>query len=303
MRTLVTGAAGFIGRRLMQAGHRALVRQPAGFANEMIGDLRDRGSLEAACDGMEVVFHCAGHAHALSSGRTDIHHEVNHAGVRNLLEAAGQAGVKSFVFLSSVKAMAEPGNECAGENWPGEPVTAYGLAKQAAEKAVLEAGLKYGMHVVNLRLAMVYGHGGRGNLERMANAIRSGWFPPLPDTGNRRSLVHVQDVVEAMRVVAGRKEANGQNYIVADAQPYSSREIYEAIRLALGMPASPLFTVPAGLLRTAGRLNGRLYEIVDRLIGSACYSPARIERELGWRARVCLSEGLKEMLLTSGVVK
>lgn len=303
MRTLVTGAAGFIGRRLMQTGHRALVRRPAGFADEVIGDLRDLRSLEAACDAMEVVFHCAGHAQALSSGRTDIHLEVNRAGVRNLLEAAGQAGVKRFVFLSSVKAMAEPATDCAGEDWPGEPATAYGLAKQAAEKAVLEAGAKYGMHVVNLRLAMVYGHGGRGNLERMANAIRSGWFPPLPDTGNRRSLVHVQDVVEAMRVVAGRSEANGKTYIVADAQPYSSHEIYEAIRLVLGMPASPRFTVPAGLLRAAGRLNGRLYEIVDRLIGSACYSPARIERELGWRARVGLSEGLKEMLLMSGVVQ
>jgi nucleoside-diphosphate-sugar epimerase len=116
-------------------------------------------------------------------------------------------------------------------------------------------------------------------------------------------VVHVQDVVEAIRVVAGRNEANGKTYIVADAQPYSSREIYEAIRIALGMPPSPTFTVPAGWLRTAGRLNGRLYEIVDRLIGSACYSPARIERELGWRARVGLAEGLKEMLSMSGDVQ
>ncbi len=303
MRTLVTGATGFIGGRLMQADHRALVRQPSGFAGEVVGDLRDRRSLEAACDGMEVVFHCAGHAHAFSSGSTDIHHEVNHEGVKNLLAVAGQTSVKRFVFLSSVKAMAEPGNACVGEDWPGEPATVYGLAKQAAEKAVLEAGAKYGMHVVNLRLAMVYGHGGRGNLERLARAIRSGWFPPLPETRNRRSLVHVQDVVEAMRVVAGRDEANGKTYILADSKPYSSREIYEAIRIALGMSPSPPFTVPACFLRTAGQLNGRLNQIVDRLIGSACYSPARIESELGWRAKIGLAEGLKEMLLTPGAVK
>lgn len=87
--------------------------------------------------------------------------------------------------------MAEPGDACADKDWPGEPATPYGRAKRAAEDAVLEAGAKYGMHVVNLWLAMVYGHGGRGNLERMARGIRAGWFPPLPETGNRRSLVHM----------------------------------------------------------------------------------------------------------------
>ncbi len=303
MRTLVTGATGFIGGRLMRVDHRALVRRPAGFPFEVIGDLRDRRSLDAACENMEVIFHCAGHAHASLSGPKDIHNDVNYVGVRNLLEAATEAGVKRFVFLSSVKAMAEPGDECAGEDWPGEPTTAYGRAKQAAEEAVLEAGVKFGMHVVNLRLAMVYGNGGRGNLERMASAIRCGWFPPLPETGNRRSLVHVEDVVEVMNLAARRTEANGKTYIVADSRAYSSREIYQAIRVALAMPPSPRFTVPAGLLRAAGRCSGRLNEIVDRLIGSACFSPTRIELELGWRARIGFAEGLREMLSMPRVLK
>ncbi len=212
-----------------------------------------------------------------------------------MVEAAGQAGVKRFVFLSSVKAMAEPGDACASEEWPGEPLTAYGQAKRAAEQVVLEAGAKYGMHVVNLRLAMVYGRGGRGNLERMARAIQRGWFPPLPETGNKRSLVHVDDVVSAMRLVAERPAANGRTYIVADAQAYSGRELYDAIRAVLSAPTFS-WSVPAGLLRAAGRLNGRVGEVVDRLIGSACYSPARIERELGWRAKVGLEDGLQEML-------
>ncbi|MCZ7655575.1 MAG: NAD-dependent epimerase/dehydratase family protein [Rhodocyclaceae bacterium] len=90
------------------------------------------------------------------------------------------------------------------------------------------------MHVVNLRLAMVYGHGGRGNLERMARGIRAGWFPPLPDSGNRRSLVHVEDVVAAMGMVAQAPAANGRTYIVADPKAYSGREIYDAIRRGLG---------------------------------------------------------------------
>ncbi len=300
MTTLVTGATGFIGRRLMKPDYRALVRHPVGFKNEIFGDLCDRRSLENVCNDIDVVFHCAGNAHALQPGPASIHYDVNYLGVRNLLEVAGKAGVKYFVFLSSVKAMADPGNECVGEDWPGEPRSSYGRAKRAAENAVLEAGTKFGMHVVNLRLAMVYGHGGRGNLERMANAIRAGWFPPLPDTGNKRSLVHVQDVVDVLHLVAKQPDANGRTYIVADSRAYSSRVIYDSIRLAIGLPPDPTFTVPAGMLRTVGRLNSRLGELVDRLIGSACYSTLRIELELGWRARIGLKDGLAEMLSVRG---
>ncbi|MHB1360829.1 MAG: NAD-dependent epimerase/dehydratase family protein [Rhodocyclaceae bacterium] len=305
---LITGATGFIGHRLLQTGDRGLVRNAAAIPGAMRGDLLDPASLALACAGIETVFHCAGYAHAFTSSDPDAHGRINFEGTRNLLTAAGAAGVKRFVFLSSVKAMAEPGDECVDEDWPGEPVTPYGRAKRAAEALVLEAGAKFGMHVVNLRLAMVYGRGGRGNLERMARGIRAGWFPPLPETGNRRSLVHVDDVVAALRLVAETPAANGRTYIVADPRAYSGREIYDAIRAASAAGAVPhaghsisptptfRWSVPAGVLRAAGRLNGRLGEIVDRLIGSACYSPARIERELGWRAKVGLEAGLREML-------
>ena len=303
--SLITGATGFIGRRLLQPGDRALARDGTKMPGAVRGDLLDPASLAAACKGIETVFHCAGYAQAFASSDPDAHWRINFEGTRNLLTTAGEAGVKRFVFLSSVKAMAEPGDECVDEDWPGEPVTPYGKAKRAAEDAILEAGARYGMHVVNLRLAMVYGRGGRGNLERMARGIRAGWFPPLPETGNRRSLVHVDDVVSVMRLVAEAPAANGRTYIVADPRAYSGREIYDAIRAASAAGAvspTPTFrwSVPAGVLRAAGRLNGRLGEIVDRLIGSACYSPARIERELGWRARIGLAAGLLEMLSIPG---
>ena len=303
--SLITGATGFIGRRLLQPGDRALARDGTKMPGAVCGNLLDPASLAAACKGIETVFHCAGHAHAFASSDPEAHWRINFEGTRNLLAAAGEAGVKRFVFLSSVKAMAEPGDKCVDEDWPGEPVTPYGKAKRAAEDAVLEAGVRYGMHVVNLRLAMVYGRGGRGNLERMARGIRAGWFPPLPETGNRRSLVHVDDVVSVMRLVAEATAANGRTYIVADPRAYSGRELYDAIRAASAagaVPPTPTFrwSVPAGVLRAAGRLNGRLGEIVDRLIGSACYSPARIEREPGWRARIGLAEGLREMLSIPG---
>jgi nucleoside-diphosphate-sugar epimerase len=130
----------------------------------------------------------------------------------------------------------------------------------------------------------------------------------LPETGNHRSLVHVDDVVAAMRLVAGDERAAGRTYIVAAPEAPSGRELYDALRKALGM--SPCaWEVPASVLRMGAWLGDGLEalarrrmpldsEVLERLLGSAWYSPARIERELGWRARVSLAEGLREMFET-----
>ena len=312
---LVTGATGFIGSRLIGALEadgatcRCLSRKPIPLHDAFVADLADKSALTAACTGVDRIFHCAGHAHAFSSLTGDdaaVHWQVNFEGTRNLVEAAGQSGVKRFVFLSSVKAMAEPGESCADEDFPGQPETAYGQAKRAAEEEVADVGRRYGMHVVNLRLAMVYGSGGRGNLERMGRLVKRGLFPPLPETGNRRSLVHVDDVVGAMRLVADADRANGGTYIVASSTAPSGRELFDALRSALGMPRCS-WAVPGVLLRAvaigADGLEAIVKrrmpfdgEVLDRLLGSAWYSPARIERELGWRARVSLADGLAEML-------
>ncbi len=317
MRTLVTGATGFIGQRLLRSGVLqsaiAMVRNNSGDAlpfgtsfNIVYGDLLDPTSLHKACTNIHTIFHCAGYAHAFTTSNPDAHWNINFKGTQNLLKAAGQAGVKRFVFLSSVKAMAEPGQKCITESWAGPPITAYGQAKRAAEDAVLEAGSKYDMHVVNLRLAMVYGSGGHGNLERMAHAIQAGWFPPLSETGNKRSLVHIDDVIAAMQLVAEHPKANGKTYIIADPQIYSGHEIYIALRKALNLKPVYLY-VPAWLLRTGGytgdilgKVLGRTMpittEIVERLLGSACFLPTCIEQELGWQAQIELESGLQEML-------
>lgn len=312
---LVSGASGFIGRRLVShlsaegAVFRKLVRAAGAGMSSVTGDLTDPSSLVQACAEITSVFHCAGYAHAFSAlcGEDSAKHwAVNFEGTRNLVEAAGRAGVRSFVFLSSVKAMAKPGDSCVDESFPGDPETPYGRSKLAAEQAVLEAGRHYGMHVVNLRLAMVYGSGGRGNLERMGCLVKRGLFPPLPETGNHRSLVHVDDVVSALRLVASDSRANGRTYIIASQHAPSGRGLYDALRRTLALPPC-CWSVPASLLCGGAKVGDWLEklvdrrlpldsEVVDRLLNSAWYSPARIERELGWRAQVSLVDGLSEML-------
>jgi nucleoside-diphosphate-sugar epimerase len=295
----VSGSRGFIGGRLVQALSSDGLK-PAVLA---------RGVLPKFKDGIDTVFHCAGYAHAfssLSANDAAMHWQGNFEYTRNLVVAAGKAGIQRFVFLSSVKAMAEPGDALVDEGFLGEPETAYGQSKRAAELAVIEAGKCYGMHVVNLRLAMVYGSGGRGNLERMGRLVGRGLFPPLPETGNHRSLVHVDDVVSAMRLVAFDDRAAGKTYIVASQHAPSGRELFNALRTAHGL-SSCTWMVPELVLRAvagSGDVLGMLLkrrlplnsEVLVRLLGSAWYSPSRIERELGWQARISLVDGLSEML-------
>lgn len=317
---LVTGATGFIGSRLAAALEargehvRRMSRLALPGPSAVRADLLDPDALDRACCDVELVFHCAGHAHAFDSpGDTAErqHRDVNLVGTANLVEAAGRQGVRGFVFLSSVKAMGAPGAALADEAWPALPESAYGQAKRDAEQAVLAAGPRFDMRVTNLRLAMVYGPGSRGNLERMARGIRRGWFPPLPETGAKRSLVYVDDVLAAMLRVADDARAAGKTYIVADSRRYSGRELYDALRAALGL-APVRLRCPAGLLRIGGAIGDWLGKArrrpflldraaVERLLGPESYSPALIERELGWRARVSLRQGLQQTFANGGV--
>lgn len=312
---LISGATGFIGQRLaklVQCNERSLCRlvsrDPRANDPWFVADLTIPESLAAACSGIHRIFHCAGHAHAFFSKHCEDakqHWLINFEGTRNLVEAAGRAGVQRFVFLSSVKTMGETGDACADENFLGPPVTAYGQSKLAAEKAVLDAGQRYGMHVVNLRLAMVYGSGGRGNLERMGRLVRQGWFPPLPETGNHRSMVHVNDVVAAMLQVVDDDRANGRTYIITGPEAPSGRQLYDAMREVLGLPPCSWY-VPEPFLRSAALCGDLLEnvlhrrvlldsEVADRLLRSAWYSSDRLARELGWQPKVSLHEGLREM--------
>ena len=131
-RCLVTGGRGFIGARLVAALRadgvtlRVLTRGDVPGPDEVRGELADPDSLARACEGVDTVFHCAGHAHAfgaLSADEAARHRQVNFEGTRALAEAAGRAGVRRFVFLSSVKAMGEPLDACIDEDWPAPPKT------------------------------------------------------------------------------------------------------------------------------------------------------------------------------------
>jgi len=323
MTALITGATGFIGQRLISELERknvgiiALMRNPSkahefwpqGGVSARYGDFDIPETLKNSCVGAQIVFHLAGYAHAVDSrdAETENHHRrITVDGTRHLLAEAVKAGVKRFVYISSVKAMGEGGMSCLDETSGFAPVTNYGKARYQAEQFVLETAAKFGMEGVILRLPMVYGPGIKGNLPRLIQAIDHGRFPPLPETGNKRSMVDVRDVVQAAILAATNPSATGKIYIVTDGQAYTTRQIYEWICAVLGRPV-PRWVIPLVLLRfaayigdTIGRLSRRRFildtDALDKLLGSAWYSSEKISRELGYKPAYTLKDSLPEMV-------
>lgn len=326
-RILITGAGGFIGNRLWRVLTRrypemvcrgmlhtgSAVRSGRMFSDAVFADLLDPPSLTRACEGVDAIIHCAGSPPPVGD-ETDpaairARMEVLHHGTHNLLEAAGRAGVRRFVHLSSVRAAGHPGNAVADETWGAPPETVFGQAKRRAEQAVLEAGQAYGMATVNLRLAPVYGHGCRGEIGWLIEAIRAGWMPPLPQTSGRHNLIHVADVLDAAITVLHAPRAAGQTYIVAHPTAFSGAQLHDAVRTVMGL--SPRrWRVSERWLRLAGRWGDRVQrrlhlptplttDIVSQLLDSECYAPTRIRAELGWQARVNLEAGLRDCIRTA----
>jgi nucleoside-diphosphate-sugar epimerase len=317
---LVTGASGFIGShlvaRLVQADHAVRVVLHERFNTtdwpknvEVVrGDVCDANAMKAAAVGVDTVFHLAGKTHALSEieGNEAGYRSLNVEGTRHVLDAAVAGGARRFVFFSSVKAIGEESSECRDESWAAAPLTAYGRSKLAAEALVFEYGQRGQLGVTCLRLPLVYGRGNRGNLFRMMVAIDRGVFPSFPPLENRRSMVHVSNVVAAAMLAADHPAACGRCYIVTDARAYSTRELYEAIRRGLGKGV-PRWSVPVGVLAMLGRMGdclGRLRgrrigfdsEALAKLTGSAWYSATRISRELGYRPLVSFETALPDMI-------
>lgn len=311
-KVLLTGANGFIGqvlaKQLQEAGIevKALVRDKSAVSNleSVVLDLTDTWDVNP-CSGVDTVFHLAGKAHALSeiAAEDDEYRLINTEGTSKLLEAAQQAGVERFVFFSSVKAV---GDMAAMQDESNQtlPDTPYGQSKRAAEELVLNGG--YVPHPVVIRPCMVYGNSHKGNLPRMIAAIKRGFFPPLPEVHNRRSMVHVEDLAAAAILAAQNPQAAAQTYIVSDGQSYSTRQLYEWICIALHKKPLPV-AIPASLLTQLaklgdkiGQLRGRRFmfdsDALEKLLGSAWYSSAKIESELGFKARRNLQEALPEIV-------
>ena len=297
-RCLVSGATGFIGSTLCDRLERAGIEtvrltRRATSPNAIVADLGREPipSLEHASP--EVVYHLASPSSRVQSDAE--HLRVTAEGTRQLLAAAIGARVEWFVFFSTCQLMPVGIDHAIDETADLHAATPYTRAKLLAERLVLAQNGVGGLRTACLRLPPVYGAGHHGQLRRMIGAIRRGIFPPIPEFGGPRSFVHVDDVVDAALLVPTSQAASGRVYIVAEPQPYTSRQIYEIVLQALGR-RPPRWQLPRAFLR-AGARSGDLIELVtkrhapfdsdmlERLSQPAYYSTALIERDLGFSAK------------------
>lgn len=319
---LVTGAAGFVGRRVVAdfaaAGWsvRAVVRRaqqesqqelPApGVQWLALGDLSAQPDWPAALAGVDAVVHLAGRAHVMNDDAVDPlaeYRRVNVTATVALARAAADAGVRRFVFMSSVKAVAES-SDGGGlpEDATPQPADPYGISKREAELALLAPGAFGAMSVVVLRPPLVYGPGVRANFARLMAWVARGLPLPFGAADNRRSLVYVGNLADAVRFAVDSPELAGKACFVTDGEDLSTAELIR--RLAAAMRRMPrLLWVPTGLLRAALSALGRRAE-ADRLLGTLTLKADHL-REAGWRPPFGVDEGLAETVasIQSGAIR
>lgn len=304
MIVLVTGASGFVGRAacagLAASGHavRAGVRRHGastlGADEEVVlGDLARPDDRRTLLSGVEVVVHLAARVHVMRESATDpdaAFEVANVAATLALARQAAEVGVRRLVFLSSIKVNGEGAQAPYRESDPPAPWDAYAKSKWRAEQGLRELASETGLEVVVLRPPLVYGPGVGANFLRLLRAVERGWPLPFGRVDNRRSLLFLGNLVDAIRVCLTHPDAAGKTYLVSDGEDLSSAELIRRMARAMGKPAR-LLPLPPAFLRFSGRLVGKSAEM-ERLLGSLTLDEGLIRRELEWLPPYVLDQGL-----------
>lgn len=295
----LTGATGFIGRHVLaslrQRGYRVriLLRQPLADSPEadsaVIGDLVRPLNLSKALEGIDVVVHTAGLAHAMSGQPEDDYRAINSAATIRLAETAYRMGTRRFVFLSSVRAQSGPvADAILTEQGPATPTDAYGRSKWEAEQGLAGLGLDYAA----LRPVLVYGAGVKGNMEQLLRLAHSPYWLPLGSLTARRSLLAVENLADAVATVIGAPGRLAQPFLIADDGALTVGQMIGALRTGLGRRPG-LLPCPTFLLTLAARMAGQS-EAFARLSGSLVVDNAAL-KALGWTPRLQTGEGLAQL--------
>jgi UDP-glucose 4-epimerase len=300
-RVLVTGASGFIAKRLAGAlakegwQVRAAAREPtsipakAGVERVAMPDLAEPADWSGLLTGITHVVHLAGIAHAPGMLSDALYQRVNAEAVGEL--AAQSSGkIERLVLMSSVRAQAGLSAErTLTERDRPEPTDVYGRTKLEAERRVAGSGVPFTL----LRPAVVYGKGVKGNIASLATLAKTPMPLPFAGLDNRRSLLALDNLVAAVSLVLKAKQAANETFLVADAEPISVAELVAAMREGLGRPPH-LVKVPLGGVRRLMKSFGREAEW-ERISGNFVIDASKL-MGIGWRPGVATKDGIARMM-------
>ena len=309
MKTLVTGANGFLGRalctELISQGLVVLaaVREKPAIENctpVVIGDINSATDWSAALSGVDVVVHLAARVHVMNDQAADPLAEfrkVNVQGTLNLARQAVTAGVKRFIFVSSIKVNGEQtplGQPFTALDTPN-PQDAYGISKYEAEQSLLALAKETGLEVVIIRPPLIYGAGVKANFASMMNVVKHGIPLPLGSIRNKRSFVFIDNLVSLILKCIDHPNAVNQVFLVSDGHDLSTTELLQECAIALGVKAR-LLPVPQVLIEAGASLLGKK-DFAQRLCGNLQVDITHTRKLLDWEPHVTVAEGLKEVAL------
>lgn len=302
---LVTGANGFVGRALCRAliaKNRAFlpaVRQtdgaPIGGQSPCdVGEIGVHTDWSRALSGVGTVVHLAGRVHMMRESLGEpllLYRQANTEGTLNLARQAALAGVRRFVFVSTVKVYGEGRPAAYAESDSPGPADPYAISKWEAEQGLREIAARSSMEVVIIRPPLVYGPGVKANFLDMMRWVCRGLPLPLGAIHNQRSLVALDNLIDFLMVCATHPAAANQTFLVSDGEDLSTTELLVRMAAVLDRPAR-LLPVPARLLSAAASLLGK-GQFAQRLCGSLRVDIAKAKTVLGWSPPVSVDEGLR----------
>jgi nucleoside-diphosphate-sugar epimerase len=314
---LLTGASGFVGRHLatflLQQG--ATLRCPlrridqtsdqthqlAGVTIFPIGNIDDKTDWRASLQEVDVVIHCAGRVHVMHETATDplsLFRQVNVDATLHLAKQAALAGVKQFIFLSSIKVNGEQTalGQPFSENRPAAPQDAYAQSKYEAELGLFALAEKTGMRITTIRPPLIYGPGVGANFRSLMRALRKGLPLPLASVHNLRSFVYVGNLVDFITSCIGHPNADNQLFLISDGFDISTPDLLRLGARAFGMKAR-LLPCPPWLLTTFASLLGRR-AAADRVCQCLQMNIQKARTLLNWSAPFTVEQGLQATALT-----